>query len=129
MQTLGEPGQIHVAQSTYELVRRRAAADWVCRGEIEVKGKGKLVTWWYKYAVAQGQEGQGNGQPKWQARPQGQQQPQPQQQQQPQQPQQQPHPQGEQHVEQQEQAQSAQHAQVQQAEQAQAQELAAGPRK
>lgn len=43
LQSLSEPGQIHVSSATYDLVSRRAAADWQCRGEIEVKGKGRMV--------------------------------------------------------------------------------------
>ncbi len=42
-QALGEPGQIHVSSATYDMVGRRVAADWRCRGEIDVKGKGRMV--------------------------------------------------------------------------------------
>jgi adenylate cyclase len=44
MESTGEPGRIQVSEATYRLVRD----DFDCeeRGEVEVKGKGVMRTWW-----------------------------------------------------------------------------------
>ncbi len=44
MESLGEPGRIQVSERTYE----RLKDDYECeeRGDIKVKGKGKMNTWW-----------------------------------------------------------------------------------
>jgi guanylate cyclase len=43
MESLGEPGRVHIARGTFERVKD----DFACasRGRIEVKGKGQLETW------------------------------------------------------------------------------------
>ena len=42
MQSLGEPGQIQVSESTYELLKNKY--EFEQRGKIEVKGKGRMTT-------------------------------------------------------------------------------------
>ncbi|PNH08427.1 Guanylate cyclase soluble subunit beta-2 [Tetrabaena socialis] len=54
METLGEPNQIHVSGATYNLVQDKAPSDWVCRGEIEVKGRGRMITYWYRPSTPPG---------------------------------------------------------------------------
>jgi class 3 adenylate cyclase len=44
MESHGEPGRIQISDATRDLVKHRFAT--TMRGPIEVKGKGKLVTWW-----------------------------------------------------------------------------------
>jgi len=43
MESTGEPGKIHVAPSTYELLKDQF--DFVARDPIEVRGKGYMQTW------------------------------------------------------------------------------------
>jgi guanylate cyclase len=44
MESHGEPGRIQITAATYELIRR----DFVCesRGQVNVKGKGEMETWY-----------------------------------------------------------------------------------
>jgi PAS domain S-box-containing protein len=44
MESSGEPGQIQVTASTYELLKDQFIFE--TRGEIDVKGKGKMMTYW-----------------------------------------------------------------------------------
>ena len=44
MESHGEPGRIQVAEASYALLKDEF--EFVERGVIEVKGKGKLKTWW-----------------------------------------------------------------------------------
>ncbi len=44
MESHGEPGRIQVTAATYELLRDRY--DFEPRGEIDVKGRGKTMTYW-----------------------------------------------------------------------------------
>ena len=44
MESTGEPDRIQVTEETYNLLKDRY--DLECRGEIEVKGKGKMMTYW-----------------------------------------------------------------------------------
>ncbi|KAG2485246.1 hypothetical protein HYH03_016032 [Edaphochlamys debaryana] len=50
MESLGEPGQIHVSCETYKAVQNVVPSDWICRGEIEVKGRGPMVTYFYRWS-------------------------------------------------------------------------------
>lgn len=43
MESLGEPGRIHIAESTFESIREAIPCE--ARGVIEVKGKGPMRTW------------------------------------------------------------------------------------
>ncbi len=43
MESQGEPGRIQITQATYELIKDRF--DTTPRGEVEIKGKGMLRTW------------------------------------------------------------------------------------
>src|SRR5262249_37241681 len=43
MESTGEPGKIQVSEAAYE--RLKAHFDLESRGEIEIKGKGKMRTW------------------------------------------------------------------------------------
>lgn len=43
MESGGQPGRIHVSQSTHDLLADEFVLE--CRGEIEVKGKGAMTTW------------------------------------------------------------------------------------
>ena len=43
MESSGEPGRVQVSDSTYQLIRNEF--DCELRGEIEVKGKGAMKTW------------------------------------------------------------------------------------
>ena len=44
MESHGEAGQIQISEATYELVK--SEFDCVPRGEVDVKGKGMMRTWW-----------------------------------------------------------------------------------
>jgi guanylate cyclase len=44
MESHGEPGRVQIGESTFELVG--GAFDCEARGQIEVKGKGAMSTWW-----------------------------------------------------------------------------------
>ncbi len=44
MESQGEPGQIQVTAATYERLRDRY--EFASRGEIEVKGRGRMLTYW-----------------------------------------------------------------------------------
>jgi adenylate cyclase len=44
MESLGRPGAIQVTEAVYQRLRDRHVLD--LRGEVEVKGKGTLRTWW-----------------------------------------------------------------------------------
>ena len=44
MESRGEPGRIQVSPSIYELLKHRYAFD--CRGEVFIKGIGKMKTYW-----------------------------------------------------------------------------------
>ena len=44
MESHGEPGRIQISEATYELVKDKFECE--PRGEIEVKGKGLMRTWW-----------------------------------------------------------------------------------
>lgn len=44
MEAYGEPGRVHASNEIHELLKD--SMDFEYRGEIEVKGKGKLKTWW-----------------------------------------------------------------------------------
>ncbi|MCB1179809.1 MAG: hypothetical protein KDK36_19690 [Leptospiraceae bacterium] len=46
MESHGNPGKIHVSKSTYEMLKLKY--EFESRGEIEVKGKGKMETYFYK---------------------------------------------------------------------------------
>ncbi len=53
MESNGQPGRIHVSQATYDLVMaspRRDEWRFECRGEIPIKGKGLMVTYWAERA-------------------------------------------------------------------------------
>jgi guanylate cyclase len=43
MESQGEPGAVHISETTYELIKEEF--DCNPRGEIEVKGKGGMTTW------------------------------------------------------------------------------------
>jgi len=43
METMGAAGRIHVSPETFELLRE--GFDLQSRGEVEIKGKGKMQTW------------------------------------------------------------------------------------
>lgn len=48
METTAPEGSIHLSQATYELLRQQNAADeLVCTGGVDVKGKGRMVTYTY----------------------------------------------------------------------------------
>ena len=42
METNGQPNQVNVSQSTYELLKDDPAFEFEYRGKIEVKGKGEM---------------------------------------------------------------------------------------
>ena len=44
MESTGEPGRIQVSEATYELIKYEFECEE--RGEVEVKGKGVIRTWW-----------------------------------------------------------------------------------
>ncbi len=50
MESHGEPGAIHISEATYELIKGK----YVCesRGQIYIKGKGEMHTYWVKGLVA-----------------------------------------------------------------------------
>lgn len=50
MESYGQPGRIQVTESTYSLLRDQY--QFSCRGKIEVKGKGKIVTYMYDNSAA-----------------------------------------------------------------------------
>ena len=47
MESYGLPGKIQIAKGTYDLIQD----DFECepRGAIEIKGKGKMETWFLEY--------------------------------------------------------------------------------
>jgi adenylate cyclase len=49
METTGVPGKIQVAQKTYEQLRTMFVFE--SRGQIEIKGKGLMQTWFLKEAT------------------------------------------------------------------------------
>ena len=44
MESLGEPGRIHVAEGAWERLRSEYRLE--SRGEVDVKGKGTMPTWY-----------------------------------------------------------------------------------
>ncbi|MBM3838542.1 MAG: response regulator [Verrucomicrobia bacterium] len=44
MESHGQPGHIHVTQATYERIRHRFQFE--SRGQVEIKGKGAMTTYW-----------------------------------------------------------------------------------
>ena len=46
MESLGEPGRIHIARPTWERIHNRFPCEY--RGWIQVKGKGDMETWFVK---------------------------------------------------------------------------------
>jgi PAS domain S-box-containing protein len=46
MESNGEAGKIHISESTFQLLKKDANFELMKRGEIEVKGKGKMTTYW-----------------------------------------------------------------------------------
>ncbi|CAD5123851.1 DgyrCDS12157 [Dimorphilus gyrociliatus] len=46
METHGEPLKIHMSKTTNDLLRRDAQFSIQERGELEIKGKGKMLTYW-----------------------------------------------------------------------------------
>ena len=44
MESTGEPGRIQVSEATYALVKDEFECE--ARGEVDVKGKGMMRTWW-----------------------------------------------------------------------------------
>ena len=49
MESLGEPGRIHVAEGAFE--RLKSGYRLQPRGDIEVKGKGMMPTWYLEAAL------------------------------------------------------------------------------
>jgi len=46
MESLGEPGRVHIAKGTYDLIKNTIPCE--SRGVIDVKGKGEMETWYIK---------------------------------------------------------------------------------
>nr|XP_006816519.1 PREDICTED: atrial natriuretic peptide receptor 1-like [Saccoglossus kowalevskii] len=46
MESNGLPLKIHVSKETYQILKTFGSFDIVCRGEVEMKGKGKQLTYW-----------------------------------------------------------------------------------
>jgi adenylate cyclase len=44
MESSGQPGRVQISHATYELIKDRFHCE--TRGEIEVKGKGPMKTWY-----------------------------------------------------------------------------------
>ena len=44
MESHGSPGRVHVSQTTYDLTKH--LFEFETRGEIKVKGKGSMTTYW-----------------------------------------------------------------------------------
>lgn len=51
MESQGEPGRIQIAEATYDLLRG-GGFDATFRGEVDIKGKGRLRTWFLDGAAA-----------------------------------------------------------------------------
>lgn len=51
MESNGLPNRIHCSSNTYELLLKTSMFDLVLRGEIEVKGKGLMRTYWLERAA------------------------------------------------------------------------------
>lgn len=45
MDTFGISGRVHITQDVAEIVFRRNAHRIVCRGKVNIKGKGEMVTY------------------------------------------------------------------------------------
>ena len=43
MESHGEPGRVQISEATFELVRDEFACE--ARGDIDIKGKGLMKTW------------------------------------------------------------------------------------
>ncbi len=54
MESHGEPGRIQISDATYQLIRDSFAA--TPRGQVEIKGKGPLTTWWLETDLTSAQE-------------------------------------------------------------------------
>ena len=50
MESSGQPGRVQVSDATYELIKDRFNCE--ARGEIEVKGKGPMMTWYVLERIA-----------------------------------------------------------------------------
>ncbi|KAJ9534979.1 hypothetical protein QJQ45_029656, partial [Haematococcus lacustris] len=46
MESSGEAGAVHISQHTYSLIAHLPAFQFLCRGSMEIKGKGQMTTWW-----------------------------------------------------------------------------------
>ncbi|GAU94816.1 hypothetical protein RvY_06528 [Ramazzottius varieornatus] len=46
MESNGEPLRIHITQSTYDALRYFNVFEMECRGEMHIKGKGLMTTYW-----------------------------------------------------------------------------------
>uniref|UniRef100_A0A0K0F4K0 guanylate cyclase n=1 Tax=Strongyloides venezuelensis TaxID=75913 RepID=A0A0K0F4K0_STRVS len=46
MESNGKPGRIHISQSTYTLLKDTYKYSLECRGEVIIKGKGVMTTYW-----------------------------------------------------------------------------------
>lgn len=55
MESHGEPGRIQISDATYQLIRDSFAV--TPRGQVEIKGKGSLTTWWLEADLASAQGG------------------------------------------------------------------------
>jgi class 3 adenylate cyclase len=51
MESQGESGRIQISEATYELVKDEFEFECEPRGEVDVKGKGMMRTWWVSRAT------------------------------------------------------------------------------
>ena len=48
MESLSLPGFVHISAAAARVLNQQTLCHMECRGKVDVKGKGKMVTWWIK---------------------------------------------------------------------------------